>query len=212
MRKYLFIYLFIITVLNVFSQEKKRLGISYEHYFLNNSKYNLRNSDFSYLSDFRIKSNHNVFINYYLSKPKFCYFFGISFQNYFGETKVRHDSIYINSSYYNYYDLIITRTMNALGINIGIEKEFQRLFFFDLYGIVGWSIINKNYDYTPDGNPSDDNVLSHSPFFSISFSIKNRLFKTKKTESLLKFIINERFIELSGNFTIGLGVEFNFLK
>lgn len=212
MKIFLLIIITFIISSNSFSQEYYKYSLAYEYYFLNNSNHNLENSDVDYLNNFKIKSNHNILFNYYIDRPKVTHLIGLTFQNYYGETNTKQVSVLISFGNFKYYSLIVTRRMNAFGLVYGIEKKLNNT-YMDLYGTIGWSFINKNYIYTPSSYPlSSEYVLSHSPFFSINFSIKQRLFKTNKTATFLKFLVNERFIEFSSNFTLGLGLEINFLK
>lgn len=197
MRIFLLVIITLVISGKSLSQENSKYSFAYEHYFLNNSNYNLSNSDFNYIKNFKIKSNHNLVFNYYLHKDKLNYIIGLTYQFYHGDNNNKNDSI-------------ITRRMNAFGIVLGIEKSIAKYSYIDLYGVIGWSIINKNFVYS--SNPNNEFVISHGPFISINFSIKQRLFKTNKTGTFLKFMINERLIEFSSNFTIGLGLELNFLK
>jgi len=208
--KIIIISFFVLFTNAIFSQTINING-SYNYYFLNNSKYNSRNINFNYLSDYKIKSNHNFDLNISICKPNLNYLLGFSYQYHYGETKLIHDSTYFENSY-RLYDLIRSRKMNMIGFNFGIDKELIKKLHTGIKGVLGWSFIRKLSNYTPDGSYlPDDDILSKGPFFSFSFITKYNLFHTKKFESSLVFSVNERFIEFKSNFTLGLGIEFTFI-
>jgi hypothetical protein len=199
---FLIILQFIISG-NLFSQ----LCISYDFNFLNNSNYNLKK--FVENESFRYTGNHHLSFECILNKNENQNFrTGIDFQYLYGETDV------LLGSGSNFYELVKKRKINAIGINLGVERVASADFLFGISGVIGLSFISKINDYSPDNSfPTDEIVLSKGPFFSISISSKYRFLKLTKLEGFLKVSIIERLIELEeGNFTIGLGLEFNFLN
>src|SRR5690606_2781039 len=146
MKDFLVVIITLVISGKSFSQENYKYRFAYDYYFLNNTSYNLDNSDFNYIKYFIIKSNHNQVNYYYLHKPKLNYIIGINYQYYHGDNNNKSDSI-------------ITRRMNAFGIVLGIEKSIAKYSYIDLYGVIGWSIINKNFVYSSNSN--NEFVISH---------------------------------------------------
>lgn len=218
MKKYIIILILFFGFIDVFSQsvsedsEKKRYGVSYDYFFLNNSNYNTKNIDFNYLNDYRVRSNLNIALQFLDLKKKCTILYGLSYQNFYAITGIRYDTTIGNNKIIP-FEVIKYRNMHLVGVSYGLEKEFNK-FSINISTQLGWYFYKLINDFTPENYfvGYDDRVLSQFFYVGISGGVKYRLFKTEKFETRIRFSANERFLEIGPNFTIGLGLELNFLK